>query len=85
MSSSDTDTKTREQETTAPVEVPRKTDDGDHDLFAHYVTKAALEKALFDGVPTRALCGKMWLPTKDPTRYPVCPECKDAYEALPND
>lgn len=67
------------------VEIPHLTDEGDHDLFAHYVTKEALEKAIFDGIPTRALCGKLWLPNKDATRYPVCAECKDVWESLPND
>lgn len=65
------------------VELPVNTDDGDHDLFAHYVTKAALEKAIFDGIPTRALCGKLWLPNKDAQRYPVCVECKEKWEAMP--
>lgn len=65
------------------VEVPVNTDDGDHDLFSHYVTKEALEKAIFDGIPCRALCGKMWLPTKDAQKYPVCPECKEKWEAMP--
>lgn len=76
---SDTQTEERVSQQTRPVD----TDTGDHDLFAHYVTKAALEKAIFDGVPTRALCGKLWLPTKDATRYPVCAECKERWEALP--
>lgn len=58
------------------------TTDGDHDLFAHYVKKEALEKAIFDGVPALALCGKLWLPTKDAMRYPVCTECKEIWEAL---
>lgn len=66
---------------------PRTTsgDEGDHDRFAHYVHKAALERAIFDGVPTLALCGKKWLPTRDAMKYPVCPECKEKYEALPHD
>lgn len=53
--------------------------DGDHDRFAHYVSKADLEAAAFNGVPATALCGKRWLPSSDPTRYPVCPECKEIY------
>ena len=61
------------------------TDDGDHERFSHYVTKPALEKAIFDGVPTTALCGKKWLPTRDPQRYPVCPDCKKIYEGIPNE
>lgn len=58
------------------------TDEGDHDLFAHYVKKDALEKAIFEGIPTLALCGKLWLPTKDAQRFPVCPTCKDVYEQM---
>lgn len=57
----------------------RPTDGGDHELFAHYVRKEALEKAIFDGIPTRALCGKMWLPTKDPSRFGVCPTCHEIW------
>jgi hypothetical protein len=75
------DTLEAEQTATETRVVP-VTDDGDHDLFSHYVSKAALELAIFDGIPTRALCGKMWLPTKDPNRYPVCPECKSIYDGL---
>lgn len=56
-----------------------RTDDGDHDRFAHYVNKKDLEAALFSGVPATALCGKKWLPTKDASQFPVCPTCKDIY------
>lgn len=56
--------------------------DGDHDLFSHYVPKAQLERAVFEGTPTRALCGKLWLPSKDPGRYPVCPECKEVFDLM---
>lgn len=62
---------------------PRVTDDGDHDTFSHYITKEAMEAAMFNGIPAIALCGKVWLPTKDATRYPVCPECKEIWEGLP--
>lgn len=54
--------------------------DGDHERFAHYVHKADLERATFTGVPATALCGKKWLPTKDPSRFPVCPDCKARWE-----
>lgn len=58
------------------------TDDGDHDTFAHYCRKTDIERAMFEGVSIRALCGKWWLPTKDFAKYPVCPECKERYEAI---
>lgn len=55
-------------------------DEGDHDRFAHYVEKAKLTEALINGTPVIALCGKVWVPSRDPTRFPVCPECKRLYE-----
>jgi uncharacterized C2H2 Zn-finger protein len=30
----------------------------------------------------KALCGKMWVPTRDPDRFPICPNCKDIYEKM---
>lgn len=71
-----------EGSTLAPTKRPVHTDDGDHDLFSHYIKKEALERAVLDGVPAVALCGKHWLPTKDGLRYPVCPKCKDKWEQL---
>lgn len=65
----------------APAPVITDGDEGDHDRFSHYVAKPDLERAIFDGIPARALCGKMWLPTKDPDKYPICPECKEIWEA----
>jgi hypothetical protein len=35
------------------------------------------------GVPVIALCGKKWVPSRDPSRFPVCPDCKRIYESLP--
>ena len=35
------------------------------------------------GTPVTALCGKVWVPSRDPKRYPVCPTCKEIYEMLP--
>jgi Protein of unknown function (DUF3039) len=52
------------------------TDEGDHDRFSHYVPKALLNRALVLGEPVTALCGKVWVPSRDPERYPVCPICK---------
>jgi hypothetical protein len=35
------------------------------------------------GTPVKALCGKVWVPSRDPKKYPVCPACKEIYEQLP--
>jgi len=37
------------------------------------------------GTPVVALCGKKWVPSRDPKRFPVCPDCKRIYESLPAD
>ena len=60
----------------------QSTDDGDHDRFSHYVKKADIVRANIEGVPVVALCGKKWIPNRDPKRYPVCPACKEIMAAL---
>lgn len=68
MTSADTDADARLHETDA----------GDHDRFAHYVTPAsAIVEAMVTGTPCVALCGKVWIPSRDPQRYPVCPTCAE--------
>lgn len=51
-------------------------DDGDDERLSHYVRKEDILRSAVDGVPVTALCGKKWLPGRDPDRYPVCPRCK---------
>lgn len=62
------------------------TDTGDHDRFAHYVLgrdpRAMITAAMVDGRPIRALCGKKWIPSRDPSRYPICPDCQKIKERL---
>lgn len=58
------------------------TGDGDHDRFAHYVRKGDIVRANVEGVPVVALCGKKWIPNRDPDRYPVCPTCKEIKSRL---
>lgn len=65
-------------ERTSPV-----TDDGDHERFSHYVPKEKLTEAMVMGTPVTALCGKVWVPSRDPQRYPVCPTCKEIWSKLP--
>jgi hypothetical protein len=50
---------------------------GDHDIFAHYVTKEDSLKAAVEGAPIVALCGKVWVPYRNPDSYPVCPTCSE--------
>ena len=67
------------QEVTPGVQL----DEGDHERLAHYVDKSKLTEAYVLGTPVIALCGKVWVPSRNPERFPVCPECKRIHDALP--
>ena len=58
------------------------TEDGDHDRFAHYVKKDKIVESAVTGKAVRALCGKKWIPGRDPSKFPVCPDCQKIYERL---
>ena len=70
-------TLTEERVETAPVEP------GDHERFAHYVQKDKIMESAVTGTPVIALCGKVWVPNRDPEKFPVCPECQEIYDSLP--
>lgn len=72
-----------EQGSTLVEERPAFTDDGDHERFAHYVQKDKILQSAVSGTPVRALCGKKWVPGRDPSKFPVCPDCQRIYEGLP--
>lgn len=56
------------------------TDNGDHERFSHYAPREKITEAMVMGTPVRALCGKVWVPSRDPKRFPICPTCKEIYE-----
>ena len=51
-------------------------DEGDHERFAHFVKKDKIVESAVTGTPVIALCGKVWVPGRDPQKFPVCPDCK---------
>ena len=71
MSSTQTDTR-----------IIPSTNDGDHERFAHYVKKGDIVRSAVEGTPIEALCGKVWIPDRDPKKYPVCPTCKEVLAKL---
>ena len=66
----------REETQEQPVEP------GDHERFSHYVRKEKILESALSGDPVIALCGKVWVPGRDPQKFPVCPVCKEIYEGL---
>ncbi|MHB8188455.1 MAG: DUF3039 domain-containing protein [Dermatophilaceae bacterium] len=55
---------------------------GDHERFAHYVRKNKIMESALSGEPVVALCGKVWVPGRDPKKFPVCPTCKEIHAGL---
>jgi hypothetical protein len=51
---------------------------GDEETAHAYVMRAR-----FEGFPVTALCGFTWVPNKQATGLPVCPECKAIFENDP--
>lgn len=66
-------------------------DEGDHERQKHYVMtkpgltpEATIMEARVYGTPVTALCGKTWVPDRDPQRFSLCQTCKEIFESLPD-
>ena len=40
---------------------------------------AVVLEARINGTPVEALCGFVWVPSRDPKQLPMCEECKSIY------
>ena len=58
------------------------TDEGDHERLSHYVDKNKITESAVSGKSVRALCGKKWIPNRDPQKFPICPTCKEIHARL---
>jgi hypothetical protein len=67
---------------TLDEQIEEQREDGDHDRFSHYVPKDKIVESAVTGKPVRALCGKKWVPNRDPEKFPLCPVCKKIYDGL---
>ena len=63
-------------------ETREEVEPGDHERFAHYVRKNKIMDSALSGKPVVALCGKVWVPGRDPKKFPVCPICQEIYDGL---
>lgn len=92
MTTTRTETIEREETVVVPT-----TDDGDHERFTHIVlegyrphedeeqfvaTGPSVVEGIVNGTPVRALCGKTWVPGRDPRRYQLCPTCKEIAQQM---
>jgi hypothetical protein len=69
--------------------------EGEHERMAHIVLEGfttpeeefvsagpSVVESLVNSSPVRALCGKTWVPNRDPKRFPLCPTCKEIAEGM---
>lgn len=59
----------------------------DDPIYSHIIErqedKTAPEiilEAMVNGTPVTALCGYVWVPSRDPEKHPPCPKCIEIYE-----
>lgn len=46
-------------------------------IVAHVVMKKDQMRGYVAGEPIEALCGVIWVPSRDFTQYPVCQKCEE--------
>jgi hypothetical protein len=46
------------------------------------VQKEKIVESAVTGKPVIALCGKVWVPGRDPGKFPICPDCKKIFDSL---
>ena len=79
--------------TLAPTQVDPELD-GDHERMSHIVLEGfkpekgdyiaagpTVVEGMVNGTAVKALCGKIWVPGRNPKRYPLCPTCKEIAES----
>lgn len=67
--------------------------DGDHERMTHIVLEGfrpdegefvpagtSVVEGMVTGSAVKALCGKIWVPGRNPARYQVCPTCREIAE-----
>ena len=71
-----------EQLGTYTTTAPKLIEPCDHERYSHYVKKDKIVESAVMGTPVIALCGKVWVPGRDPKNFPVCPACKEIHSKL---
>ena len=77
------------------VAVVTQIDEGDHERFTHIVLEGYTPKkgdfvplgnSVVEGIinssAVTALCGKVWVPGRDPQKYPLCPTCREIAQGM---
>jgi hypothetical protein len=59
-----------------------ETENGDDEKFAHYAEAASVTEGYIMGTPVIALCGKVFIPSRNPERLKICPTCKEVMDSV---
>jgi hypothetical protein len=70
-------------------------DASDHERMTHIVLEGfkpkkgdfvsagpSVVEGIVNATAVQALCGKVWVPGRDPRRYPLCPTCKEIAQSM---
>lgn len=65
------------------LEDKTQTNDTDEDnKVAHYAEASSVTEGYVLGTAVLALCGEIFIPSRDPEKFPICPICKEIVDAL---
>jgi hypothetical protein len=67
------------------IELSRELDlniKSDEPKHSHYAEATSVTEGYVLGTPVMAVCGKLFIPSRDPKKFPICPICKEIAEAL---
>lgn len=64
------------------LESPTSVDADIDNRLAHYAEAVSVTEGYVLGKPVVAICGTIFIPSRDPKKFPICPGCKKIAEAL---
>ena len=56
--------------------------DSDEVKFSHYAESVSVTEGYILGKPVVGICGEIFIPSRDPKKFPICPICKKIAESL---
>lgn len=54
----------------------------DEPKVAHYVDPSKVTAAYVEGTPLQALCGTVFVPSRDPSSLPICDPCAEQRDLI---
>lgn len=64
------------------LDVDGQSTDFEKNRFSHYAESSSVTEGYVLGTPVLAICGKIFVPSRDPEKFPLCPICKEIADAL---